>query len=427
MDTGQCVHCGLCLPSCPTYVETGLEGESPRGRIFLLQRLHDDPSMLNAVTTEYLDDCLDCRACEAVCPAHVPTGHLVEEWRAETPRRGAEGDSPALGGFRGLSRPLSFFLGSPKGLLWLQRLARWSQWPVLGPWITRLRFVPQPARYLVRGIPQKIPKTLSRYRTLPSLEGSRTPVLLFVGCVMDTIYADTNHHTEDLLALAGTDVVLPLEQRCCGALHMHGGDPAVTKSWAKENIQAFETSGASVIVVNAAGCGTTLKEYAALFDLADPWHARAQRFEAAVVDATVFLSQCSLPTLADSSDVHITVHDPCHLAHAQGIRQEPRTLLKRAGYALQEMAESDLCCGSAGIYNLTHPDMAKKLLDRKISHIPKTVAWVAAANPGCLMQIQSRLCEDPKGPGAVHPLDLVWNAYRQAGLIHPNPDGLVSR
>lgn len=419
MDTGQCVHCGLCLSSCPTYVETGIEGESPRGRIFLLKALHDDPSVINPITIEYLDDCLDCRACEAVCPAHVPTGHLVEAWRAAQREELGQNPNGPGAGFQRLSQPLTFFLGSPHGLSWLQRLARWSRWPVVGSFVTRMRMLPEPARELARGIPKKIPNRLSRYRpTKPARPDATARAMLFVGCVMDAVYSDTNLHTADLLELAGVEVVLPQTQRCCGALHMHGGDPTVTREWAQANIEAFEASGASAIVVNAAGCGSTLKEYAALFEPLDPWHTRAQRFEAAVVDATVFLAKSSLPrTSAVGSP--ITVHDPCHLAHAQGIRQEPRELLTRAGYTIEEMAESDRCCGSAGIYNLTHPEMAGQLLDRKIANIPQAVTWVATANPGCLMQIQSRLADSPKGPTAIHPIDLVWESYRRAGFFEP--------
>lgn len=425
MDTGQCVHCGLCLSSCPTYVETGIEGESPRGRIFLLERLREDPSVINTITTQYLDDCLDCRACEAVCPAHVPTGHLVEAWRLETIQHADDGGLPAFAAFRRLSPVLAFFLGSPKGLLWLQRLSRWSQWPFIGSWVTRLRFVPEPAQSLARGLPRKIPKRLSRYGTVHSMPNALTRAMLFVGCIMDSIYADTNRHTQELLELAGVDVVLPSEQRCCGALHMHGGEPAVTRAWAQDNIQAFEASGASVVVVNAAGCGTMLKEYALLFEAADPWRKRAEKFQAAVTDATVFLAQSGLPSVPPTG-VSITVHDPCHLAHAQGIRQEPRTLLEQAGYQVTEMAEADHCCGSAGIYNLTHPDMARSLLKRKIGNIPHTVDWVAAANPGCLMQIQSGLCEDRDGPQAMHPVDLVWDAYQSAGIF-PRRESLQRR
>lgn len=417
MDTGQCVHCGLCLSSCPTYVETGIEGESPRGRIFLLKALQEDPSVINPITIEYLDDCLDCRACEAVCPAHVPTGHLVEAWRAEQREALDLSQGGPVSDFQRLSQPLTFFLGSPQGLSWLQRLARWSRWPVVGSFVTRMRMVPEPARDLVRGLPKKIPRRLSRYRR-PKLArpDATSRAMLFVGCVMDAVYADTNRHTIDLLELAGVEVVLPSTQRCCGALHMHGGDPTVTRGWAKANIEAFEASGGPAIVVNAAGCGATLKEYAALFDPSDPWHARAKRFEARVVDATVLLARADLPR-ASAIESPITVHDPCHLAHAQGIRQEPRQLLTRAGYTIQEMVEADRCCGSAGIYNLTHPEMAKKLLDRKIANIPETVAWVAAANPGCLLQMQSRLADNREGPTAVHPIDLVWESYRRVGFF----------
>lgn len=418
MDTGQCVHCGLCLSSCPTYIETGLEAESPRGRVFLLERIREEPSLLNANAMKFLDDCLDCRACEAVCPAHVATGHLVEQWRAESAASSTGSAPEAFQLFQHWSRPLAFFFGSPRGLTWFQRLVRFSQRPVIGNWVTRTRFVPEAARGLARGLPGSLPRTLSRLRRSRPNPGTSTRAMLFVGCIMDTVYADTNHHTADLLELGGVTVVIPPEQRCCGALHMHGGTPEITKNWARNNIRVFEESQASVVVVNAAGCGAMLKEYADLFDPKDPWHARAERFQKAVVDATVFLANLPLPEVSSPSG-EVSVHDPCHLAHAQGIRQEPRQILQRSGYVIREMPDSDRCCGSAGIYNLTHPEMARQLLKRKVADIPDHVEWVAAANPGCLLQIQSGLQENPHGPSAVHPMDLVWVAYQRAGFIGP--------
>ncbi|MCY0864577.1 MAG: heterodisulfide reductase-related iron-sulfur binding cluster [Sulfobacillus sp.] len=416
VDTGQCVHCGLCLSVCPTYQETGLEAESPRGRVFLLEHVRENPASLNASAMKALDDCLDCRACESVCPSHVATGHLVEQWRAESAVRLQEEGPEAMRLFRRVSRPLTFFLGSPRGLKWFQRLARLSQKPLVGRWVTRLRFVPPAAEGLVRGLPARIPRTLSRVRRPRNHPPGARRVMLFVGCIMDTVYAETNQHTQDLIEMGGVGVVIPDEQRCCGALHMHGGAPEVTKRWAQENIAAFEASGAEAVVVNAAGCGAMLKEYAELFDPEDAWHERAKRFQSAVVDATVFLADLSLPEIPPTERA-VTVHDPCHLAHAQGIRQEPRRLLRQAGYVIHEMPDSDRCCGSAGIYNLTHPEMAQRLLERKVEDIPRDVEWVAAANPGCLMHIQSGLAQQPQLPPAVHPLDLIWQAYHRAGLI----------
>lgn len=416
LNTDQCVHCGLCLSACPTYQVTGLESESPRGRIFLLDRLREDPARLNDNAMRALDDCLDCRACEEVCPAHVATGHLVEGWRAEVAPILLERGPESMKQFRRMNRPMTLLLGSPTGLRLLQRLSHISRHPTFGPWLTRLKFVPPAARSLAKGLPARLPRQLSRsYRPVTErVQGER--VMMFTGCIMDAIYAETNHHTMDLLGFGGLQVMTPADQRCCGALHLHGGAPDQARRWAMANIAAFERSGATKVVVNAAGCGSTLKEYASLFAGDKEWEARATRFEEAVEDATVVLAQLGLPALEPGSE-QVTVQDPCHLAHAQGIRREPRWLLTQAGYRIREMKDADRCCGSAGIYNLTHPEMALALLRRKVDDIPDGVAWVAAANPGCLMHMQSGMQGLDGMPGVTHPIDLVWNAYHRVGFL----------
>ncbi len=416
LDTGQCVHCGLCLSACPTYVTTGVEAESPRGRVFLLQKLREKASWLNQNAIKTLDDCVDCRACEAVCPSHVATGHMIENWRQKSASSLESSGSESFRFFRKADRYLQFFFGSIRGLAWFQRLARFSQIPIIGTWMTHMPFFPKSARKLRGGLREAVPRTLSRTHKSHAGPESSTRVMLFVGCVMDTLYANTNHHAVDLLELGGVDVVIPQEQRCCGALHMHGGRPEVTKNWARANIQALEQSHAATLAVTAAGCGTMLKEYAGLFDVNDPWHQRAEQLAKAVVDITVLLAQLPLPA---ASSIHgtVSVHDPCHLVHAQGVRQEPRQILSRSGYVIQEMPESDLCCGAGGIYNLTHPEMADKLLKRKLAHIPDGIEWIAAANPGCLLQMESGLPDKDFNPHTAHPVDLVWNAYHTENLV----------
>lgn len=408
MDASQCVHCGLCLSSCPTYGETGLEVESPRGRLVLLQEWMEKPEARDPETARWLDDCLDCRACEAVCPAHVPTGHLVEEWRASNPPKAA---NPRMVGL------LSFFVGSPTGLAWFRRFGRWSQKP-WGQWVKGLleRQLPDAVLHLEQGLPVLDSGPLSRH-TIPSDAPGEDSVMLFVGCVMDAIYSDSNRHSADLLRLAGYPVTVPEQQRCCGALHLHSGNPEQARLWAKQNIRAYEESAASHVAVNAAGCGSTLKEYPDLFEGDPEWKARAERFSRAVGDVTVLLESRQLPELPSLPDT-VTVHDACHHAHAQKITRAPRTLIERAGYRIQEMADSSRCCGSAGIYNLTHPEMSQALLDRKLAAIPEGVDTVAAANPGCILQIQSGAARAGKSSVHVqHPVDLAWTAYHKAGYF----------
>jgi glycolate oxidase iron-sulfur subunit len=406
MTLDQCVHCGLCLSSCPTYQQTGVEMESPRGRLVLLALWAKDSESHDAVEAQWLDDCLDCRACEAVCPAHVPTGHLVEEWRERQ-----AGSPPSSR----LMRLLTFFLGSPQGLTWFQRFARWSQHPLGRALVRRwLTWWPDSPVRLQRGLPARINRRLSRHDIASDPPHSRT-AFLFVGCVMDAVYADTNQHTADLLRMAGYRVTVDLRQRCCGALHWHNGQPAQAQKWARENIEAFEASGASVIVLNAAGCLSTLREYPELLR-GTPWEARAHHFSAAVRDALEVLSDEPLPDLPEQP-TPVTIHDACHHVHAQGIFKEPRILLQRAGYRIQEMTNSTRCCGSAGIYNLTHPEMSQALLRDKIDGIPQGVDIISAANPGCLLHIQQGLVSQGKHILAEHPIDLAWRAYRAAGYL----------
>jgi glycolate oxidase iron-sulfur subunit len=309
---------------------------------------------------------------------------------------------------------LKLFIGSPAGLNWLRRLSHWSQIPVARNLMKRL--TPQfaaPALSLMDGLPAYTPGPLSRYRLTSDI--GTDGVFLFVGCVMDSVYAQTNVHSAALLRLAGQRVFIPDEQRCCGALHLHAGRPDDARRWARRNIEAFEHIKARAIVVNAAGCGTTLKEYPQLFAQNSPWHERAVRFSNAVQDILVVLQNHPLPALPPRSE-RITIHDACHHVHAQQIFEAPRELLSRAGYLIEEMADSSRCCGSAGVYNLTHADMSQALLQNKLHNIPDDIDTVAAANPGCILQIQSGAVQSGRHQLRVrHPIDLAYDAYQANG------------
>lgn len=413
VNIDACVHCGLCLPSCPTYLVTGRESESPRGRVVLLQQLRaaaPGGGPLDAEAVRCVDSCLDCRACEAVCPAHVPVGHAVEEFRAGR-RETAHGAVAASAGR---------YFGSEAGLRRFQRLTRWAGRPVgrrLLRYAQRLPGSVGATARLGTGLPAAIPDRLGRDRARGGGEGPA--VLLFYGCVMDSVYPTTMSRTADLLRAAGYRVVLQEGQVCCGALHTHAGDPEQARRWARTNVSAWRASGASLVAVNAAGCGAALKEYSLLLaEDAGPVVESARAFSAAVRDVAELVDPERLPALAPRREA-ATVHDPCHLAHAQGIRSEVRALLERVGYPVSEMPEADVCCGSAGLYNLTHPDMAAALQRRKVANIPPEAHVVASANPGCLLQIRAGVSASGRSVRVAHWVDLVWQALDEGGIGWP--------
>ncbi|HEX7735423.1 MAG TPA: heterodisulfide reductase-related iron-sulfur binding cluster [Ktedonobacteraceae bacterium] len=416
----RCVRCGLCLPHCPTYLETLRETSSPRGRIHLIEAVGrgqldlTDPGFVGQMY-----QCLDCRACEAACPSGVEYGRLVESARSQIERavpgtplkRGLRwllltklfGDMRA---FRGLSRLLFFYQRS--GLQWLARrlgvlrLLRLAEMERLLP--------PLPATFLVPADQHYEPAS---GRVQPGLPVPNAA--LFAGCVMSTVFAETGRATLRVLLAHGCAVDLPSAQGCCGALTVHAGDLEGARVLARRNIEAFERSGLAYIVVNAAGCGAALKEYAHLL-ANDPLYAeRAAQFSARVRDISEFLSD--LPTLPRprALPLRMTYQEPCHLAHAQRITRVPRQLLQGIpGLELLEMGESALCCGSAGIYNITQPAMSRRLRVRKVQHTIATGAdIVVTANPGCHLQLQSGLRQARSKTRVMHLVDILDLVYRE--------------
>jgi len=415
VDTEACVHCGLCLPSCPTYLVTGDESESPRGRVLLLDQLWAAIAAGGAVDSgaaQAVDDCLDCRACEEVCPGHVPVGHAVEAFRswAMRSRRTA---MPAS------ARLAQRWFGSEAGLRRFQGWVRWADRPVARSLVRvsahRLTGLAGTAARLAEGLPGPASMGLGRDGVRGGGDGPR--VALFYGCVMDTVYHATASHTADLLRLAGYQVVPVASQTCCGALLAHAGDWVAARQWAETNVKAFGGVGVEWVAVTAAGCGAALKEYGQLMAAAEiPLAQAAAKFQASVRDVAELLTPDRLPALPRRGQ-SVTVHDACHLAHAQGIRQEVRDVLTQAGYPLVEMLDADLCCGSAGLYNFTHPAMASELQRRKVDSIPPAADVVATSNPGCLLQIQAGLRHAGRSTPVAHWVDLVWQAAHEAGAL----------
>ena len=373
----RCIHCGLCLEACPTYRITRLETESPRGRLHLMGALaqgrvgaHDTDALV------HLDRCLACRACEAVCPSGVEYGRLIEDTRAATSTAGATGI---------LSRALLWSVSRPALLSAIGRtLAILER---TGLRATLRRFLPPRLRRLDLLAP---PFARPRFRPV-AVESPRASVALLLGCVMRTSYGDIHTATARVLARHGVRVIESPGQICCGALHAHAGDRDEAKRLAKRNVAAFES--ADVLLVNAAGCGAHLKTYAHLLEDDAGWRDRALALASRVRDVTEYLA--ALPPDASFGELamRVTYQDPCHLAHAQGIRAEPRAVLGRVkGLELVEMADGDVCCGSAGFYNIAQPDYADRLLEPKIDAILATRPdAVVTANPGCMLQLAAGL------------------------------------
>jgi glycolate oxidase iron-sulfur subunit len=374
----RCIHCGLCLEACPTYKITQLETESPRGRLHLMGAIADARIDIRSsdATLLHLDRCLACRACEAVCPSGVPYGRLIEETRAGIVQ--ARGVSPA-------------------GQLLL--------WSVSRPWV--LRALGAILRISERtGLRRLVRRFLSpRLRRIDALappvgrpsyqrvavESPRSSVALLLGCVMRASYGDVHTATARVLAHLGAEVIDTPGQTCCGALHAHAGDKAEAVRLAKLNIAAFER--ADVILVNAAGCGAHLKSYAHLLEDRPNWAERAAALASRVRDVSEYMQTIVGDETLGELEMRITYQDPCHLAHAQGIRAEPRALLARVrGLELVEMAGADVCCGSAGYYNLAQPEYADRLLEPKIDAILATRPdAVVTGNPGCMLQLAAGL------------------------------------
>jgi len=374
----RCIHCGLCLEACPTYRITQLETESPRGRLHLMGAIADRRVDLgrNDATVLHLDRCLACRACEAVCPSGVPYGRLIEETRAAVVR--SRGITP-------LGRVLLWCVSRPWVLRMMAAILAISERTGLRRLV--LRFLPPRLRRLDALAP---PVGRPAYRPV-QVESPRLSVGLLLGCVMRASYGDVHTATARVLAHLGAAVIDIPDQTCCGALHAHAGDKEEAVRLAKRNIVAFEK--AEVVLVNAAGCGAHLKSYAHPLEDRPNWAVRATALASRVRDVSEYLETIADGEMFGELPMRVTYQDPCHLAHAQGIRAEPRALLSRIrGLELVEMANADVCCGSAGYYNLAQPEYADRLLEPKIDAILATRPdAVVTGNPGCMLQIAAGL------------------------------------
>jgi glycolate oxidase iron-sulfur subunit len=410
----QCVHCGLCLAYCPTFSELGTEMDSPRGRIFMIKALAEGRMTLTDPAVEHLSLCLDCRACETVCPAGVPYGRLIEAAKAEIERQRPGGLVRRL--FRWAN--FGLLLGNPRALRAAAAGLRLYQASGLQSLVRRsglVKLLPGTLPAWEALLPP-LPRAADRAplpRLVPAEGERRGRVALLTGCVQSVVFGAHNRATARVLAKNGYDVVVPDDQGCCGALNAHGGDHARALAMARRTIADFEAARVDAVVVNTSGCGAHMKAYGALLADDAAWAARAARFAATVRDVSELLAQSPLRGPLRSVPMTVTYHDPCHVVHGQKLRNEPRQLLAQVpGLTLVPLPESDWCCGSAGIYNLTQPEMAARLLARKVGHVESTGAQaVVTANPGCILQIQQGLRARGREVAVLHLVEILDRAY----------------
>lgn len=394
----SCVHCGLCLSSCPTYVELGTEADSPRGRILLMRALEEGRLEPTPEVTRHLDSCLGCRACETACPSGVPYGSLIEAARPFVEdRRGAASRAVRRALDAALTRPAVRRIAlAPLRLVAGTRVARTLARRVPGTWTAYAAALP-PTR------PAPLPEVIEPAGT------PRGTALLLTGCVADALFGHTTAAIARLLALAGVRVLVPPGQGCCGALSLHLGQDDRARALAHDVTALAARVQPDWVVSTAAGCGALLREYDHLL----PADAAAADLARRARDPLALLAELGLPPASHALPRTVAVHDPCHLAHAQGVRAEVRSLLRGIpGLRLVDLEESDFCCGSAGTYNLTEPALAARLLARKLEHVARSGADVlAAANPGCLLQIRAGTIAAGMPVRVEHPADLLAAAH----------------
>lgn len=415
-DLYSCVHCGLCLNACPTYVETGLETESPRGRIALMKAVFEGRVGLEKSVIGHWDACLQCRACEAACPSGVPYGRLMEQTQAQVKRQ----------------RPGSRF----------GRVGSWVAYKQLLPNLGQLKLLVRVLRLYQRSGVQKIIRASRILQLLPGIKQAEASlpdlsksffeakgqvhlaqgvrkhrVALLSGCVMPLVQGPTMEAAVRVLTRNGCEVVVPADQGCCGALNTHGGERDAARDLARRNIDTFLGTGVDAVVTASAGCGASMKEYGVLLGNDLAYADRATRFSGLVQDITEFLASLPVEPPKTPLNVQVTYQDSCHLAHAQRLTAPPREVLGAIpGLELVEMEHPDRCCGAGGAYQLTQREMSGQLRTHKLEDAIATgTKIIATANPGCMMQLElgARVaCVDIK---VCHVVDLLDEAYRGEG------------
>jgi glycolate oxidase iron-sulfur subunit len=410
-DYARCVHCGLCLNHCPTYRLWQLEADSPRGRIRQMILVNEGQLPMSSVFVGHIDKCLDCRACETACPSGVEYGKLVEYARAQIETE--------------YERP------------WLARKIREFVFQRLLPFPSRIASVAKLLRFYQRTGLQKVVRETGvlrlfglarREKLLPTIDDEyffdelgktfpasgerRARVAFFAGCIANVAFSKLNEATIRVLTANGCEVIVPAEQFCCGALAAHAGVRETARQLARRNLAAFEKGEFDAILTNAAGCGSTMKEYERLFAPDELEHEKARAFQKKVRDVTEFLAELGLSAKLRQFAVRVTYQDSCHLLHGQQVREAPRQLLRAIpGLDFVELPYSDICCGSAGIYNVTHTDASLELLEEKMKYARATGArLIATANPGCLLQMRAGTELYKTGQEVLHVVEILDRA-----------------
>jgi glycolate oxidase iron-sulfur subunit len=418
----QCMHCGMCLPTCPTYDATGRERNSPRGRIALMRSIADGELAVSPAFADEMSYCLGCLACQTACPAGVNYATLFETARSDIQRANID---PSLERRFWRRVTLDFLFMRPAALRAAGRLLRFHQRSGLESLTRRLgltRLLPSNLRRLEPQAPAVAPRfsaELIAATERPSGE-IRARVALLTGCVQDLVFPDINRDSADVLLANGCEVDTPRNQPCCGSLHAHNGEMEMARTLARRMIDLIPPDRYDAIISNAGGCGSHLRHYAPLLADDPAYRARAEIWDRKLRDVHEWLidTGCRPPATGPfDTPMAVTYHESCHLVHGQKISRQPRALLRLLpGVTLTELPEASWCCGSAGIYALTQPDQAGKLLKRKVGHIATTgAAIVATANPGCHLQIARGLKDAATPVQVMHPVSLLAMAYRREG------------
>ncbi|MEZ6130232.1 MAG: heterodisulfide reductase-related iron-sulfur binding cluster [Planctomycetaceae bacterium] len=428
----DCVHCGLCTSACPTYVETGNENDGPRGRIYLMRSVVDGRLNLTEKVKGHLDLCLDCRSCETACPSGVQYGRLLEPFRVEM----HEGKQAAASLTDGDAPPtihnanpdwfhrwiLYGLFPSRSRMVWALKPARWMQMLKLDRFVEATgltRLLPERLRRMQQQLPALGKQQPPLPAFLPAKGERRATVGLFLGCVADAMFRQVHWATARVLQENGCDVVIPSSQVCCGAIHYHSGASAPAIELMRRNSAAFDHDNLDAIIVNVAGCGAMLKDYSHIAaEIAGDQTLDTAGFVSKVRDVSEFLVELGVRPPTGTIDAVVAYQDACHLQHAQQIREQPRHLLSCIpGVTLMPVAEAELCCGAAGSYNLTQPDMADRLGRRKVANLLQTKPdIIVSGNAGCSLQLQAQLKAAGAAVPVLHPMELLDLSYRQQSL-----------